>query len=198
MFLKEIEHVVYINLDERIDRREEVENELEIFGNRVERFRAIRNTKNGGLGCSASHLSVLKAAKELGWSNVLICEDDFMWKNKEQIESVLNPILKNSYNVILFGATCVKFCNNASGFEAQSAVGYLVHGSYFDTLIRNFEEGFNKLSETNNSPLYAIDQYWKHLQKKDKWTLINPGLVVQRPSYSDIENRQVNYLNSCI
>tara|TARA_Y200000002_G_scaffold372889_1_gene371248 strand:- start:1350 stop:1535 length:186 start_codon:yes stop_codon:yes gene_type:complete len=31
---------------------------------------------------------------------------------------------------------------------------------------------------------YAIDQYWKKLQKKDKWYLIN--IAKQRESYSDI------------
>jgi len=35
--------------------------------------------------------------------------------------------------------------------------------------------------------MYAIDQYWKHLQAKDKWYCVVPSLMIQRPSYSDID-----------
>jgi hypothetical protein len=41
--------------------------------------------------------------------------------------------------------------------------------------------------------LYAIDSYWMRLQKKDKWMILYPRTITQRPTYSDIEKREINY-----
>ena len=41
--------------------------------------------------------------------------------------------------------------------------------------------------------LYAIDANWQKLQEKDMWTMILPRTVTQRPNYSDIEGRVINY-----
>ena len=71
-----MEHIVYINLEKRSDRREEIENELNDFQLHYERFEAIHDNP-GILGCTKSHLRVLKLAKERGWKYVLILEDDF-------------------------------------------------------------------------------------------------------------------------
>jgi hypothetical protein len=40
---------------------------------------------------------------------------------------------------------------------------------------------------------FALDQYWKLLQKVDKWYLIIPLTVNQKIDYSDIEKRKMNY-----
>ena len=72
-----IEHVVYINLEHRKDRRENIEKELSIFSSeKVQRFDAIHEPKRGHLGCSKSHIEVLKLAIKFGWKNYLVVEDD--------------------------------------------------------------------------------------------------------------------------
>ena len=40
---------------------------------------------------------------------------------------------------------------------------------------------------------YAIDKFWFHLQANDKWFLITPLTVTQKPGYSDIEKKEINY-----
>jgi len=55
--------------------------------------------------------------------------------------------------------------------------------------------GSAKLIETKDIPKYALDQYWKILQKKDNFLLITPVNVVQKESYSDIERKNVNYVD---
>lgn len=72
----------YINLDYRTDRRAEVERELEGFG--MERFSAIRHS-DGLAGCAMSHVACLKLARERGYPEVLIFEDDFMWLGSRDI-----------------------------------------------------------------------------------------------------------------
>ena len=56
----------------------------------TERFEAVKASP-GGIGCGYSHLAVLKIAKERGYKNVLILEDDFTFLiTKEQLELELN------------------------------------------------------------------------------------------------------------
>ena len=85
---------------------------------------------------------------------------------------------------------CIKVNN------CQTTTGYIVKKHYFDTLIDNFKRGLLRLfNEPNKHIIFAIDQYWKLLQKKDNWYLIIPISVIQREDYSDIEKRNVNYTN---
>ena len=35
--------------------------------------------------------------------------------------------------------------------------------------------------------------YWKNLQKIHNWYIVNPVLMIQRPSKSDIENNYKDY-----
>ena len=41
--------------------------------------------------------------------------------------------------------------------------------------------------------MYACDQYWKILQKKDNFILINPIKIYQRLSHSDLVGGEVTY-----
>ena len=61
-----IDHIFYINLDYREDRKEEIEREIEKMDlqEKTERFPGIRVFEQGILGCTKSHLAVLKLAKE--------------------------------------------------------------------------------------------------------------------------------------
>ena len=47
--------------------------------------------------------------------------------------------------------------------------------------------------QTKNYPKYACDQYWKELQRIDKFLLIVPIKVIQRADYSDIMGGFVDY-----
>jgi hypothetical protein len=47
--------------------------------------------------------------------------------------------------------------------------------------------------DPQNKQQYAIDMYWKSLQRSGKWYMIIPPTVIQYEDYSDIERRVVNY-----
>ena len=84
--------------------------------------------------------------------------------------------------------------------NTATASGYMFSKKYANTLLANFSESVALLEQSyqngkqdkNNQP-YAIDQYWKTLQSKDKWFLFFPKMGKQRQSYSDIMNGNVNY-----
>jgi GR25 family glycosyltransferase involved in LPS biosynthesis len=187
-----IEHVVYINLEHRTDRRKEIEAELACFGDRVERFNAIRHV-TGGIGCSMSHLQVLKRAKEAGWKNVLVVEDDFVWNRTEEGMTCFERIIQKPFDVILVSGADIICSSDNRLVSGQAATCYLVASHYYDTLIQNFIEGVLGFMKTGHYPTYALDQYWKRLQPSDHWYIVTPILGIQRPSYSDIEHKFTDY-----
>lgn len=203
----DLEHIFYINLESRTDRKEHVENQLANIGIcAATRFNAIK-LPNGALGCSMSHLKCLTIAKENGWSHVVICEDDIQFLDPELFVKQLNLFLENHENdwdVILISGnnmppyqvvddTCIKVT------RCQTTTGYIVKSHYFDKLIQNYRDGIQQLiREPNKHVLYAIDKNWFKLQEQDRWFLITPLTVVQREDYSDIEKRYTNYKNVMI
>ena len=76
--MEKIAKIVYINLERRQDRREEIEQELVQYGLSGERFNAISH-ELGLAGCNLSHIQVLKDAEEANLENLLVLEDDFQF-----------------------------------------------------------------------------------------------------------------------
>jgi len=190
--MDQIEKVIYINLKERTDRREDTIQELaKIFPDeKILRFEAIKHN-SGAIGCTMSHISVLEMAIREKWENVLILEDDIGWNTDF---SLLINLLNLSYHVILLSGYSVNYDKSTSRvISSQTTGAYIVNSRYYQTLLNNYNEGLEKLLNTGNLGLYAIDRYWKHLQVKDNWYIIQPNLCFQKPSYSDIEKRHVNY-----
>ena len=79
------------------------------------------------------------------------------------------------------------------GTTCQTALGYVCKDTYYDTLLNNFKEALDHLEIHDNDDMFAIDQYWKKLQIKDNWLFAYPIIGKQRPDYSNILNRPVNY-----
>lgn len=198
--IKDIKHIFYINLESRKDRKVQFDNQMKIMGINAIRFNAIKHNY-GAIGCSLSHLTLLKYAKEHNLDHILIMEDDIMFINPNIFINNLNNFLMNhkDFDVLLIAGNnmgeytviddnCVKIT------KCQTTTGYLVKNHYYDKLISNYEESINNL--INNIKLinkYAIDQYWQKLQMTDNWYLLTPLSVTQRPDYSDIEKKMTNY-----
>jgi len=213
------EHTLYINLEQRTDRKAHVEQEMQKMGITATRFNAIK-TKNGAVGCSMSHLACLQMAKANGWPQVFIAEDDICFSNPDLLLSQINAFVsdsdsvsandlqsetennsnqQHSWDVLLVAG------NNAPPFEpignycvrvrnCRAATGYIVQQHYYDTLIDNFKGGLQGLIKApHDKPNFACDMYWMRLQAVDKWYLIVPLTVYQLEGYSDIEERHTDY-----
>jgi glycosyl transferase, family 25 len=208
MLLKDIEKVFYINLDERSDRKLMVQRELlKIFEYDVlERFPAIKE-KNGALGCSKSHLEVLKLAISRGYKNYIVVEDDFqiidlpnLQKSMEQYNTVKNKI---KCDILLLTANTYQFAQTnlkhlIRSLFSYSTMGYLVQESYYDKLKENFEEGISLLTKTAQNKKYAIDVFWHKLQKEDMWLQLFPVCIIQRPDFSNITGKIEDYTESIL
>lgn len=202
--ITQIQHVLYINLQERVDRNEHVLAQLESIGLSapiVQRFDAIKSI-NGALGCSASHLKCLRLALNEKWEHVLICEDDITFTDPPLFVQQFNKCLatNDDWDVIMLAGNNIppyQKTGNDSCIKVSrclTTTGYLVKRAYFRTLIENVQNGIQLFMTHMNRPnMYAIDVYWSSLQLRDNWLLITPLTVTQQEGYSDIEKRHTDY-----
>lgn len=190
-----IPRIFYINLDKRCDRRQEIEQELQQFNllDKAERFQAIYTPNQGILGCTQSHLAVIKLAKERQYQNVLILEDDFYFTiSKDEFEHELNQFFDNnipfdvcmiSYHLQQSQPTHYPFLQKV--IEGQTASGYIVNNSFYDKIIELYEEAIPLLQQTGEHWNYANDQVWKRLQPTANWYALTTRCGRQRPGFSD-------------
>jgi GR25 family glycosyltransferase involved in LPS biosynthesis len=190
---KYIDHIFYINLNSRDDRRKEIETELKGMNLSFERFDAIRHARIGLVGCSKSHQGVYKLAKERGYKNVLIFEDDFQFiVSKEELEKNITDFFEKDipYDMLFlsYAVNSSSVTNNSfirKILDGQTASGYIINNHYYDTLINLYDYSIPLLESTGQHWIYANDQIWKRLQPNDNWYYFTTRLGKQRPSYSD-------------
>lgn len=189
-----VEKVVYINLEHRTDRREEVENELlKIFpSEKIVRFNAIKHEK-GGIGCSMSHIGALELAITNKWKNVLIVEDDMQWRDYDKQLDLFLKLVKIQHDVIMLSGHEVNYDTKSYRLKNCCArTAYLVENHYYKTLLDNFKNGLFALNKEYINK-FRGDRYWNQLQQRDRWYIVMPQICVQRCSFSDIEKKSVNY-----
>lgn len=195
-------NIFYINIDQRTDRKEEMENQLKNMDIKFKRFNAIKGEKGepNCIGCLSSHLEILTYAKKNNLKNVLIFEDDFSFIiSKEEFYKEIKTFFDKNidFDVLMFSYDL----KNMTEFdeqlykviEAQTASGYLVNHKFYDKLIEIFSNSLHMLRFTYQHWIYATDQCWKQLQPISNWYAFKNRIGIQRPSYSDLSKSFVNY-----
>ena len=190
---KYIDKIFYINLNKRTDRRVEIETELNNYGLSYERFEGIETHGFGIYGCGLSHLTVLKIARDRGYKNVLVLEDDFMFLvSKEEFEIQLTDffesgikfdVCKLAYNLHENQEIDNKIVGKV--LYSATASAYIVNNHYFDKLINLYEWAMPLLKSTGQHWIYANDQIWRNYQREDNWYYFKTRIGKQRLSYSD-------------
>lgn len=203
---KLIDGILYIILAHRTDRKTHIEKELNKLSpicNNIERIDAVKH-RNGGKGCGLSHIKALETAKKRNWKNVLIVEDDLIFKPQTNPVTYLNNTLNelnSNFDVLMLSGNINKIlktnkANLSKPIKVQTTSCYLINNHYYDKLIDNFRESCDNLldiKEHSNYNKWAIDQNWSKLQEKDNWFIFNPTLAYQMDDYSDIEGKNVDY-----
>ena len=179
--------LIYINLDNRPDRKERMEKLLNEYGlTNYYRLSATYTPNNGHKGCADSHYRALKMAREKGWDQVLIMEDDFKFDIKPE-EFKQKKIPKNNWNVLLLSAMWEKTKPHNDEVHkilggASTTSGYIVKKHYLPKLENLFKKCYENMSsdKTTNKghETWAIDQKWKEYQNED-WYIFNPKLGKQ-------------------
>jgi glycosyl transferase family 25 len=209
-----VDKVVYINLDHRQDRRDTMMKFFQEGGipsEKIIRFPAIRH-EIGMIGCGQSHIGVLRMAKEKGWGNILVLEDDIEWIDfKESYLKLESLVSSQTWDVCMLTGRYL----NVQDVKVNIALhtnAYIVAKHYVPTLLDNFETGQRKLLEPFRLPfqkinmkqramadhIHHIDVYWCKLQKEDTWICMNPQMCSQTESYSDINGAVMKVPNGVI
>lgn len=185
-----------INLDRRPDRWQDCQYEFEKHDIIVERFSAvdgkalgqISSLLPGQIGCLISQLNIIKKAKELGLSSVMILEDDVEFCENFSIKfNECMNLMPENWNMIFLGANHIQRPNkiNEKIYKlnySYSAHCYAINNNMFDLLINN-------LSSLN----HPLDVIYANMQSSINAYVVNPHLVWQKPGYSDICEQYVDY-----
>jgi glycosyl transferase family 25 len=189
-----VDKVIYINLDHREDRLEIMKKffaDTKIPLDKVIRFSAIKRSF-GALGCTESHMGVLKLAKSNGWKNILILEDDLQILNfNEGYRKLEELVALPKWDVIMLTGWYYRH-NLPRVYSAGNSGAYLVNEKYIDTLlenrIRTVKQYSNKIYRLAFKSVVNTDVSWYTLQNRHSWYGIEPCLCNQVDGFSDINN----------
>ena len=191
-----------INLERRSDRLESITNEMNYIGWEFELFNAVDT--NSHVGCSLSHIEILKIAKERNYESVLIIEDDCKVMpyaksllSKIEKETVdlefaifnLSPTLNRPTTVSEKYPSLIDITNlppksdNHRDIFATNMILY--HNSIYDDVL--------KLEEPKLLGYYAIDDFiFKNIiSLKQSYSPILP-IAPQTSSWSDVSGGMYN------
>jgi len=198
-----LDHIYYINLEYRKDRKESIVNEIKLIDpelKKTTRINAIKHEK-GAVGCGKSHILALEDAEKNNYEIIMILEDDFLFFSKIEI---LNEVYKElvdfdkDYNLFLVGKNLQRGKKVTKKLievhNAQTTSGYIIKNKFIPELKKNFTEAVEGLEKGKKIDDYAIDMYWKKLQGEGKKIYTSSlKLGYQRSGYSDIEKKNVSY-----
>lgn len=206
---------IVINLDSRPDRWREIISELTKVNLSPTRLSA---TPGGAIGCLDSHCKALELFLKTGNAAdaVLIVEDDAQFNcDSQTLQNHIREFQEDtSAHVACLGYNARIAIPHSPRFhrsrEIQTRVCYIVKRSIaiellilwrqIQTAVANkttlkwYENLFRSLPISNPpKDIYRGDQSWKILQQEYVFVIPTQRLVIQRPSYSDIEKQHVNY-----
>ena len=209
--INKLDSIIYINLENRADRKELLMKELESVNTdmtKVQKVNGVFIPKNGHKGCVQSHIIALKLIKMNNWNQTLILEDDAQLNIDPKIfnniiEKAINILDKNDpdWNVIML-ATAYKSATPTYDLHntpkitldrlhrSTTSSAYIIKNSYVDKLLTLFEHCNENMSPNNlsgdNYENWALDQKWFSLQEKDRWYSFSIDLIKQRDIWSTI------------
>ena len=201
-----IDKIYCISLEERKDRREFLKTQFEKLDHEVH-YHIVKRNPDPIKGCLESHIECIKEAKELGYTNILMLEDDILIN--ESVMEEMKPIhIPEDFDMFYLGYHVnngLKYGNNILKLlSAQTTHSYIMNSRVFDYVIENIHKDWtslkewkirNKYESLTNYDVKAIDLFYSkfiHHQRLKSYG-IYPILIDQKPDYSDIEKRNIDY-----
>lgn len=178
-------HIVVISLKHRTDRRAHMQKVIQEYFPFAESSLFLTAVPGGASGCTMSHIHAIsylmnKISKD---NHCIVLEDDFDPNNtfSEQDLMVLQA------DVLMLQANLQDYTpinrNLSKVHISLSSAAYVFRKDYGKKLLANLTSSWNE-----NRPL---DVGFTQLQQRDNWYAKILGR--QKPGYSDIQKRHVNY-----
>jgi glycosyl transferase, family 25 len=189
----------YINLANRIDRRDSIEKSLNKVGiytfNRLDAFKE----PNGALGCAKSHLKLFKDWDTNKNKIIFIVEDDieFLLTDTKLFEIIRMFYYDDNLDVLCLAYNHLnsKPYNNSFMITSDTTTVscYIVKSHLKEDFIKSFSLSVHLLDNGVVDDIAAIDVIWKFLQRRYTFAITNLRAARQIESYSDIQKKKVNY-----
>jgi GR25 family glycosyltransferase involved in LPS biosynthesis len=195
------EKIFYINLDRRIDRKLECEKEFtthQIIAERVSATDAMllndkelyprKYFKHGNYGLLLTNLKIFEEAIAHKYKSILIFEDDVLLiDNFTEYFDIIYPTVPLDWDILYLGGNHVKSPTMVADNVGRCNLTYTTHAvafkeSSYDTILQEII----KL----NDPIDVL--LCKLYNKLNAYTIL-PSLAVQRPSFSNIEDKFADY-----
>lgn len=201
--------IFYINLDERIDRKDSFEKHMKKYNLEFERFSAIKDNF-GALGCAKSHLSILKNAKNNNLENVIIMEDDIAFNiSPEMLDEKLKLIFDNELVFDVFHLSYrYRISKDVREFDYLKKLSYchlcscyIINKKCYDEIIECWEKNLLLLSPENSefpkqecrTMRFSCDISFIPLLRKKNWYCFDKPVCIQLNGESNITNNYINH-----
>jgi glycosyl transferase family 25 len=199
------DHVYYINLAKRTDRRQKMEDQLHKWHLHATRIEAVDGAtikwsiangvsnkywNNGALGLCLSFNKVLDDAIANGYNKILILEDDaILTDNFVSVLNVAWKALPNEWRMLYLGA------NHAGNIPTQDISSSLYRlissfGSHAMILNRTCFQHFRRFL---SAPYGPLDVYFSVYHKFYPCYITYPGVAYQDIGFSDILEKNTDY-----
>jgi hypothetical protein len=200
-----VDGLIFINLEDREDRRKVLMNELrrmKVPVNMIYRLVATPDERCGHLGCAKSHLEALAVAREKGWKRFIILEDDFRFNvNRQQFLYTLDRFYKYRSQVpsdsdkegCVFMLAHYYLIEDFSSplptlirrvLQGTTTAGYLVCDETGDGMIQKLLDVFNQAKERMTIELNGFLSKYPHAKMTETQNAIDQQwLPLQRSGY---------------
>lgn len=193
------DNIYVINMDSRPDRMMSFRESMRSLGlldheidQRVERFSGVVPPSGAGpLGCTLSHLGIVKQAKERGEHKILVFEDDAIpfSGSLEYFDDVARDVSTQDWDLYYLGYNSHHPLELHSGNSLKATDLFSTHAvayrsTFFDRFVQDHRRG--KIDIFDVWLRYDIQTSMRSLASY-------PMLFIQSESYSDIEKKNVNY-----
>ena len=192
---------IYMNLDERPDRKKLVEKEFKKLGISPDRMNGVVITGmpnkilNGAVGCMLAHIVCLQRGQSNN-NNIFIFEDDIKFVEcdnlKQQIDACCNELNSLDWDMFYLSANILKPFRQVTEHlaklnHAQSTVAYGVNKNFIQKLLSYLPYG-RQITQPWIDVIYADAVIPNH-----NCFISVPMFGVQRNDYSNILSRNVEY-----
>lgn len=206
-YLEYFEGVYYINLDSRTDRKKKFEKMAEEFNIPAIRVSAqvasedeatplyighVDSRRKFKMGCTMSHQSIVRTAKENGFKNCLIFEDDCVLLDsyKEKIQLCVDELKNIEWDLFYLGGEPNNYCKSISDnlVEIKNGGVYATHAYAINHIF------YDKMLSIKPNQIDAIDILYLNCFDSNyrKYVLSKDLLAVQSESYSDLLDITIN------
>lgn len=201
MWQNHFDKILLINLPERQDRFHETVAELSKHNiKNYDWVVAIKDEENGARGLYKTLKSILELAEGNGWNDILILEDDIQIVQdnfNDYMNAAIQELKYLDWDLFYLGGNVFKplcrvpkcdFLLRAEGVMSTHAVCYSKQG--WKLMLEEMRR-IEKAGVIAPEPIDLILD--RVIVPRGKTYIANPLLAVQRPGWSDVENRDTDY-----